>query len=263
MEFSEDQWKMLARKAYELGVLFLSSPFSIKAVEILEGCGVPAWKLASGELENLPMIERVLETEKPLLISTGLASWDEIGQVHKLTSGRERVLFQCTTQYPSQPETWGLNNIKTMKKRFSDCAIGLSDHSGEIFPAIAAYSMGAVMFEVHVAWSKSMFGPDSSSSLNMVQLRQLVDGLRALFIAEQNPIDKDLLRKNNAEIHQLFGRSIYAARMIPPNKEIELDDLAFLKPGIGIPAKEYSSMLGKKMKHEIAEGQLLNLEDVL
>ena len=195
MEFSEDQWQILAKKAKELGILFLSSPFSIRAAEILEACDVTAWKIASGELENLPMIERLLETEKPLLVSTGLASWDEIDLFHKLTSGRDRVLFQCTTQYPSQPETWGLNNIETMRTRYPDCVIGLSDHSGEIYPALAAHSMGAVMFEVHVAWSKEMFGPDSSSSLDMAQMRQLVEGLNALSIAKNNPVDKNLLRK--------------------------------------------------------------------
>ena len=195
-------------------------------------------------------------------MSTGLASWDEIDLFHKLTSG-DRVLFQCTTQYPSQPETWGLNNIETMRTRYPDCVIGLSDHSGEIYPALAAHSMGAVMFEVHVAWSKEMFGPDSSSSLDMAQMRQLVEGLNALSIAKNNPVDKNLLRKKNTEMHTLFGRSIYAARKILPNTKIVYGDLAFLKPGVGIPAKDYKSLIGKKMTTEVAKGQLIDWQEVL
>ena len=203
MEFSEDQWQILAKKAKELGILFLSSPFSIRAAEILEACDVTAWKIASGELENLPMIERLLETEKPLLVSTGLASWDEIDLFHKLTSGRPCIV-SMHNPISNQPETWGLNNIETMRTRYPDCVIGLSDHSGEIYPALAAHSMGAVMFEVHVAWSKEMFGPDSSSSLDMAQMRQLVESLNALSIAKIIPWIK-FAEKKYRNAHFLDG----------------------------------------------------------
>ena len=153
MEFSISDWQMLASKAKELGLVFLSSPFSNKAVETLIRCNVPAWKIASGELFNYPMLDKILETNEPLLISTGMSSWDEIDQVVRYTAGRQRVLFQCTTEYPSKPENIGLNNIPTFKIKYPDTVIGLSDHSGEIYPSMSAYMLGARVFEVHVAWS--------------------------------------------------------------------------------------------------------------
>ena len=194
----------------------------------------------------------------PVLLSTGLASWDEITEARSFFTDKECVLFQCTTQYPSQPVTWGLNNVDEFIERFPDCVIGLSDHSGEIFPSIAAYARGARVFEVHVAWSKAMFGPDSTASLDFSQLNELVRGLESLAKCEDNPVNKDILRAENDELHKLFGRSVFAARSIEGGKVLAEEDLVFLKPAIGIPAKHYKTVLGKRTNTDIAQGAPLD-----
>lgn len=262
MEFSADQWLVIAKKAQECGLVFLSSPFSNGAIEILEKCDVPAWKLASGELFNLPMLEIILRTEKPILISTGMSSWDEIDYIHNLTMERLRVIFQCTTQYPSTAETLGLNNITLLKQRYNDCVIGLSDHSGEIYPSIAAYALGARVFEVHVTWSKKMFGPDTTSSLEFKQLKELASSLANLTIATESPVDKDVMRADKSELVSLFGRGIYAKTKIQRGQVIELVNIAFLKPVKGASAMSYKTVLGMRAITEIGVGEPIELEDL-
>lgn len=255
MEFSPSEWKQLKDKASDRGLVFLSSPFSILAVKILNKLKIPAWKIASGELSNYPMIDEILNTNLPLLISTGMSSWSEIDEIYKYTASCDRVIFQCTTQYPSTPETLGLNNITIMKSRYPECVIGLSDHSGKIYPSLSAYMLGARIFEVHVAWSKKMFGPDTSSSLDIDSLGQLVKDLKFQYKAISSPIDKDKLRKEKSELHELFGRGIYAKKDIHENSPIKLDDLLFLKPCKGISAKFYKKLLNGKCIKNIKAGE--------
>ena len=114
MEFSEQEWGLLAKRSQERGLLFLSSAFSNKAVEVLQNCEIEAWKIASGELFNYPMLDKILDTQAPLLISTGMSGWSEIDEIYRYTKGRERVIFQCTTEYPSKPQSIGINNIQIL-----------------------------------------------------------------------------------------------------------------------------------------------------
>ena len=260
MEFTPAQWELLAAHAAKHNVVFLSSPFSQKAVSVLDDLDCAAWKIASGELRNLPMLEMIMETGKPILISTGMSSWAEIDAVHDFTTGRPRVLFQCTTEYPSKPQSLGLNNISIFRERYGDCVIGLSDHSGEVYPSIAAYSLGARVFEVHVTWSKEMFGPDTSASLDFVQFAALTKALSDLATAEANPVDKDQLRKEKAELVSLFGRGVYARENVEAGQTITLDKMIFLKPISNVLAWDYKALLGKKAKIDISAGTPMQWE---
>jgi len=160
--FSKSEWLELADHAREAGLIFMSSPFSHEAVDLLMECGTPAWKVASGEVTNIPLLKHMAETGLPILISSGMSTWRELECTTAYLNNQNATygIFQCTTSYPCPPETWGLNIISEMLERF-DCPIGLSDHSGTIFPSLAACQLGASMLECHVVFHKEQFGPDS------------------------------------------------------------------------------------------------------
>ena len=169
MEFTVNQWAGLAAHAKERGILFLSSPFSVQAVEILQKIGVPIWKVASGEVFNPEVLEAIWATRKPVLYSTGLSSLEEIDNIISQTKERniECGVFQCTSEYPCKPESWGLSAIPFFKNRYK-VPVGLSDHSGTIFSGLAATALGADILEVHVTFHRKMFGPDVPASLTFV-----------------------------------------------------------------------------------------------
>src|SRR5262245_22931627 len=179
MEFSEEQWRTLAEHARARGLLFVSSPFSIRAVDLLERVGQPLWKIASGETGNMQLLDRVLETRAPVLLSTGMSPVSEIdAAVRRVQSlGVSVGVFQCTTAYPCPPEKIGLNQLAVFRQRYG-CWVGLSDHSGTIYPGLAGAALGMDLLEVHVTLSREMFGPDVIASVTTAELKQLMEGVR-------------------------------------------------------------------------------------
>lgn len=247
--FEKSQWLELATHAREAGLVFLSSPFSEEAVDWLIECDVPAWKVASGELTNHPMIRKMAQTGKPILISSGLSSWSELDETIQAAQNEKAAVgvFQCTSSYPCPPEQWGLNVLAEMQSRYG-CPVGLSDHSGTIVPGIAAVTLGASMLEFHVAFSKSQFGPDSRASLTFEQTAELIAGVKQLDVALSNPIKKDEQAESLSHLHRLFTKSITAARSLPAGHQIKREDLAFKKPGTGISAKCLDAVMGKCLR---------------
>lgn len=197
MEFTPDQWWSLKEHANARGLEFLCSPFSVEAVKLLDPL-VPAWKVASGEFNNARLLDAMLGTKKPLIISTGMSTEDEVGELAwwliKHTEARF-VIMDCTSMYPCPPEKIGLDLMNEMH--------GLSDHSGTIWPSIAAVTLGASIVEVHVCFSKAEFGFDVESSVTIEELAQLVEGARFIEKAKQ-PVDKDALAKELEPMRALF-----------------------------------------------------------
>jgi N,N'-diacetyllegionaminate synthase len=260
--FSKSQWLELAAHAREKGLQFLSSPFSNLAVDWLVECDVPAWKVASGELTNYPMLKKMCQTGKPLLVSSGMSSWQELQETIDFIDrqGSHFGIFQCTTAYPCPPEKWGLNIIPELISRFS-CPVGLSDHSGCTTPGIVATALGASMLEFHVAFSKIQFGPDAKASLTFEQTQELVDSVRQVHIAMHNPIDKDTQAASSIHLHHLFTKSIVASRKLSAGHTLTFDDLAFKKPGTGIGANRWESFVGKVLKHDVIEDHFFTMSD--
>ena len=157
------QWVELARHAKEKNLIFLSSPFSLEAVNLLAKIGMPAWKIGSGEVFNLSLIDLIIELGGPLLLSSGMSSWKDIENVvnHAKDKGADVALFQCTSNYPTALEDVGINILAEIKEKFS-IPNGLSDHSGSLWPSIAAIANRADFLEVHVNFDRAMYGPDSS-----------------------------------------------------------------------------------------------------
>jgi len=264
MEFREAEWRELMTHAAERGLVFLSSPFSCEAVDLLERLGIVAWKIASGELGNPAFLERIADTGKPVLLSTGMSPLAEIdAAVERLRARALRLaVLQCTSAYPCPPEKIGLNMIPFFRRRFG-CAVGLSDHSGTIYPGLAAATLGIEVLEVHVTLSREMFGPDVAASVTTAELAQLVAGVRFIERMRAHPIDKEAMAREMAPLRRSFTKSLVARVDLPAGTVLAQEHLAAKKPGTGIPADRFAELLGRRLKTAVARDQLLRFEDLL
>jgi N,N'-diacetyllegionaminate synthase len=263
MEFTFDQWQEIINHCNEKKINFLCSPFSIEAVNNLEKLGATRYKIASGEILNKLMLSKIAATKKPVLISSGMSNYEELDHAINFLKDHTSQLsvFQCTTAYPTPAEQVGLNVISELKSRYN-LPVGLSDHSGEIYPSLAAVSLGASLIEVHAVFDKEMFGPDAKSSLNMQQLGQLVEGIRFLDRALQNPVNKNDTEKYTSN-KIIFGKSLAVNRDVQLGDYVLLEHLESKKPGDkGIPAAEFEKIVGKKYRTNLSKGVFINYSDI-
>jgi N-acetylneuraminate synthase len=263
MEFTEEQWQGLANHARAHDLVFLSSAFSPEAVELLERVGVSAWKAGAGEISNLPLLELMGQTGKPVILSSGMSDWTELDEAVNCVRGLEApvAVLQCTTSYPCPPEKLGLNVIAQLRERYH-CPVGLSDHSGTIYAGLAAAALGAKMIEVHVAFSRECFGPDVTASVTTQELSQLVEGVRFIELALANPVDKGAMAENLSGLRLAFGKSIVAAHDLSAGHSLTSNDLAFKKPGTGIPAARNHEVIGRRLKRAVTADTLLSEDDL-
>jgi N,N'-diacetyllegionaminate synthase len=262
MEFSLDQWVGLKRHCDDVGVEFISSPFSCAAVDLLEKIGVNKFKIGSGEVNNKLIIDKICQTDKEIYLSSGMSSYNELDQAVKWISyyGNKFSLFQCTTNYPTIPSEWGLNIINEMQERYA-VPIGFSDHSGDIYASLSAVTLGADLLEFHVVFDKNMFGPDTKASITIDETKQLVIGVRNIEKALGKKIDKN---ENNhfCDIKIMFGKSLCVNKNLKKGDIIKFDDLEAKKPANkGICAGMYDQVLGKIIKRDLEKWEFLNRKD--
>jgi N-acetylneuraminate synthase len=262
MQFTEKQWIGLKRHADERGLLFLSSPFSFEAVDLLNRIGVAAWKVPSGETANVPMLDNMIATGLPIILSTGMSPLSEIDNAVNRVKDRgvPLAVLQCTTAYPCPPEKVGINMISFFKGRY-DCAVGLSDHSGTIYPGLASAAIGIQVLEVHITFSREMFGPDVPASIATDELRHLVEGIRFIEKMMANPVDKEAMAQDAKELRNMFTKSIVARRNLEAGTILTNDDVTLKKPGTGIPAARLPEIVGRQLKRSIAADTLISEED--
>lgn len=262
MEWQPAHWRELAEHARERGLFFLCSPFSVEAVEMLEEVGVAAYKIASGEVSNLPLLERVVKSGRPILLSTGMSGWAEIDAAHALLrrGAGTLVLLQCTSKYPTPLEEVGVGLLAEMNDRYQ-CPVGLSDHSGTIWPSVVAATLGAKLVEVHVAFSREVFSPDLAVSLTTGELRQLAEGLSAVSRLSKH-VDKEQAARELQPMRDLFTKSIVARRPLPAGHLLTAADLAFKKPGYGLPPSALHEVLGRRLRRELAADEPLAGRDL-
>lgn len=258
MEFTLDQWKLIAKRCKEKNIVFFATPFSTKAVYLLQELNVPFWKIGSGETSNNEILDAVIATKQPVLFSTGMSPWSEIEYlVCKLrNSGIDFGIFQCTTSYPVSAKEIGLNIITELKGRYS-CPVGLSDHSGEIFSCLAAVALGADMLEVHVTFSKKSFGPDTLSSLTIEQLSELVKGVRFLSEAKENPVNKDRIAEEKNDLKLLFSRSAFYCEDMENGQIFNSESFKMKKPGGGMLLEEANRLIGKKLNKQVTKDDFI------
>ncbi|MEO0726391.1 MAG: N-acetylneuraminate synthase family protein [Bacteroidota bacterium] len=264
MSFSPEQWRGIKEHCDQRGVEFLSSPFSQTAVDLLEELGVQRYKIASGEVTNFLMLEKIARTGKPIILSSGMSSYEELDAALEFLRpfGNELSLLQCTTSYPTPPERIGFNVLTEMRVRYPDLTIGLSEHTSEIFTGLAAVAMGAQILEFHAVFDKRMFGPDANSSLTIDQIAELVRGVRFLETALANPVNKH----DNSAYHSLktiFEKSLAVRHDLPLGHELTFDDLETKKPsGQGLSASRFREVLGRPLKRAKKKYEFLTAEDI-
>ena len=205
----------------------------------------------------------MLETGLPVLLSTGMSRLSEIESalVRIRARGVYATLMQCTSEYPCPPEKVGLNLLQVFRRRFG-CGVGLSDHSGTIYPGLAAATIGIDALEVHVTLSREMFGPDVKASVTTAELRQLVDGVRFIERMKLSPVHKDEMANELAPLRSMFTKSVTARTALAAGAVIGPRDLGLRKPGTGIPADHLPALIGRRILRDVAAGEFLRETDV-
>ena len=261
--FTADQWRGLAGHCRDRGVLFLSSPFSGEAVALLGALEMPAWKIASGEVGNLRLLDQVIATRRPVILSSGMSDLGELDTAvaRVRDAGVDVAVMQCTTAYPCPPEQVGLNMIPALRERYR-CPVGLSDHSGTIYAGLAAATIGISLLEVHVTMNRAMFGPDVPASVRLDELRQLVDGVRFIEQMRAHPVDKDAAASGLRPLRDIFTRSVVARADMAAGTVLREDQLTTKKPGTGIPGARLQELVGRRLRRAVTADQLLAENDL-
>jgi N,N'-diacetyllegionaminate synthase len=264
MGFSMEQWKSIKQHCEGLGLDFICSPFSNLAVDWMEEMGVEQYKIGSGEVNNFLLLEKIAQTGKPVILSSGMSSYAELDQTVAFLKERKVAfsILQCTTAYPTQPENYGLNVIQELQNRYN-VPVGFSDHSAKKATCIAAAALGASILEFHVVFDRQLFGPDSKSSLTISETKDLVEAVRNIATALSNPIDKN----NTAEfstLKQIFEKSLAVNKDLPKNHILTFADLESKKPrGFGIDASRFQEVIGKSLNKDLKQWDFLNEGDLV
>ena len=256
--FSFSQWQEIKKYCEKKKIIFLCSPFSLRSVEILSKLNILAWKIPSGEFNNILLLNKIIElSSRPLILSTGLSDMNEIKKVVDLLKKRKRefCLLQCTSEYPTKISRVGHNLIKKFKSTFG-CKAGLSDHSGNINSLLAAVAYDAEIIETHVTFDKFFFGPDTSSSINFNELKMLCSFRDDFFLIKNNYLEKSY-NSNQKKLRKIFNKSLIVNKDLNRGDKLKYENLDSRKPCKGIPAFEYKNYLGKKININIKAGNFL------
>ncbi|EGV44412.1 N-acetylneuraminate synthase [Bizionia argentinensis JUB59] len=263
MEFTLDEWKALKQHCEAVGLEFMSSPFSNAAVDLLEIVGVNRYKVGSGEVSNFLLLERISQTKKPVILSSGMSSYDELDAAVSFLKKRnvDYSIMQCTTAYPTNAEQLGLNVIQELKDRYQ-VLVGFSDHSALISTGVAAVSLGAELLEFHVILDSNESGPDALASLTIEQATQLNQDVRYIYKALQHPINK-IDSNQFSDLKQIFEKSLAVNKTLPKGHVLTFADLEAKKPkGYGIHAFEFENVIGKQLNTPLKKWDFLNHKDI-
>jgi pseudaminic acid synthase len=243
----------LKKVATELGLDLFSSPFDSTAVDFLEKMNVPAYKLASFELVDIPLIQKMARTGKPLIISTGMATLEEIDEAVRsahAAGATQIVLLKCTSAYPASPDEMNLRTIAELARKFN-VPVGLSDHSMGIEVPIAAVAMGACIIEKHITLSRALPGPDSSFSLEPHEFKAMVAAVR---IAERALGEVHFGASPREHASLAFRRSLFVVEDVKAGEAFSCDNLRSIRPAHGLHTRYLPEVLGKRAARDIERG---------
>lgn len=262
LELSEDEFRELYEYTREKEILFLSTPFDFESADFLDELGVPAFKVSSTDLTNLPFLEYLAEKGKPIILSTGMGTLGEIEEAIntiKNAGNEDIILLHCITSYPAKFESLNLRAIQTLKEAFK-LPVGFSDHSLGIYAPIAAVALGAVVIEKHFTLDKNLPGPNHKASLNPEELKEMISAIRLIEKALGDGIKRPT--PEEIEIRKVARRSIVARVNIPKGTIITEDMLTFKRPGIGLSPKCYNEIIGRRARRNIEVDELIYWWDV-
>lgn len=256
---TKDEFVELSAYCGEIGIGFLSTPFDIDSIIFLEGLGCERWKVPSGEITNLPYLVRIAETGKPIILSTGMSTLDEVSAAYDLlkkNGAGEITLLHCTTEYPAPLADVNLRAMQTLQKVFG-CPVGYSDHTQGIEISLAAAAMGASVIEKHFTLNRNMEGPDHKASLEPEELKALVTSIRnietALGNGEKKPMQSEL---GNIAVAR---KSIIAAHDIKKGELLDESNLTTKRPGNGISPMKWYEILGTAAVKDFKEDELIEV----
>jgi sialic acid synthase SpsE len=253
----------LARHAAKCHITFFSTPFEEAAVDVLEEVGVPAYKIASYEVNHLPLIERVARTGKPMLISTGMASLGDIERALDTAAAagaHDLLVMHCAVNYPPRFVDLNLRAITTMREAFQ-IPIGWSDHTPGHTADVVAVTLGACAVEKHYTLSRDQPGPDHAFALEPDELAAMITAIREA----EDALGSSVKRATDAEadLFRLARRSIVAARDVPAGGELRREDLAVKRPGFGIPVDAIDQVVGRHVINDVVADQVLGWDDLI
>jgi N,N'-diacetyllegionaminate synthase len=249
--FTDDQWRRVKAACEDAGVEFVCAPFSLEALGRLEALGTARYKIGSGEVTNLELVRAAAATGKPILLSSGMSTVEELDAAVE-AAGENATVLQCTSEYPTPPE---------LRERYGR-PVGLSDHTLGPYACFAAVALGASVVEKHFTLSKEMYGPDAALALEPHELEELVEGVREIEAMLAAPVDKDAEAAALAEMKRIFEKSVVTAAQIPAGAVISREMLAAKKPGTGIPAARIDEVVGRTAARDLPEDTVLT-EDLL
>jgi N-acetylneuraminate synthase len=245
----------------QMGIMYLCTPFSWKAAQELNELGVEAFKIGSGEMTDIPTLERISGFGKPMIVSTGMCTFEEIDRTYNtlINLHTPLALTNCISEYPPVYEDINLGVITKMIERYPQAVIGHSDHTPDLYTSYAAIVKGAKIIEKHVIISKQTPGPDQSVSIDFFDLHNLIDGIRKI---EKALGSEKNIHKKEEEIRTWAFRSIVSLRNIKKGEIIDGDMIWSKRPGTGIPSYQRNELIGKKAKNNIKNNSLIKWEDV-
>ena len=261
LELSQDSFKLLKDECDKIGIDFMSTPYSIRDLELLDGIGVGAFKIASGQLTEHYFLKKIAEKNKPIILSTGMGTLKEVSKAVKIIKkiNSDITVLHCTTNYPSLIEDSNINAMITIKE-FCNVRVGYSDHVIDNYACYAAVSLGAEIIEKHFTLDKQMEGPDHSCSLNPLEFKTLINGIRSIEKSLGNGVKKPTL----AEEKNIYGmrRGIVAIKKIRKGDLFSIENLGVKRPLVGMLPSEIENLFGKVASMDIENDEPILKENI-
>ena len=257
--FTKEEMRQLKAYAESMDVKYLCSPFSLEAVDLLEDIGVYAYKIPSGEVTNIPLLEKIAKTDKPVYLSSGMSNLNELDKAVETLGSKKLTLMQCSSIYPCPNDKVGLNMIRELGERYHR-PVGFSDHTLDNYAAFAAVALGAVAIEKHFTLTNDVRSPDASFSLTPDKFAEMIEGIRRIEETIQ-PIDKNDIDEYK-EMRHIFTKSIVISTDIQKGTPISADMIVFKKPGDGLSPKYSKTIIGKKTKRFLRKGSTIYEQDI-
>jgi sialic acid synthase len=260
LEFGWDEYQELQRYCRTIGLTMFATAFDIPSADFLARLEMPAYKIASGDLKSLPLLRHIAGFGKPVIVSTGGATMDDIVRAHDVIAPiNEQLCFlQCTAGYPAPPEELNLNVIRTLRERFPDLVIGLSDHENGIAMAVAAFVLGARVMEKHFTLNHTWKGTDHAFSLEPVGMRKLVRDLRRTRVALGNGVKCPYPSEQGPLVK--MGKKLVARRQLPAGHVLREDDIEMKSPGDGLPPSMLEQVLGRTLLRPMAPEENISFD---